>query len=206
MSIANFAEHLNYPGDTVVVAFASGAMDHPEWGATLRRLEVPHVLCWDATGRWYQDGVPGMDGRDETANQLAGWPANIRTVALGTSGGAYGALLYGLLAGMDEVIAISPVTGNGQAAIEDFGAEWEHRLDGDPGNDLLDLKTLYRGASRHPKATAFYSDGDGTELDRGMIYRLPLEEYNVTLVPGFSHAGLAKGLRDRGTIARALRG
>ena len=52
------------------------------------------------------------------------------------------------------------------------------------------------------RARAFISDGDGTEHDRHHAERIGITE--ITLVPGASHSGLGKLMRDNGMMHRLI--
>lgn len=197
----DFQEHL-CPGPTCVLAFASGA-GRFEWGGFLGRLGVPHVLFRDTTDHWYLRGVIGLGDRYEVVVYIRRLILERkRVVTLGLSSGSYAALLYGHLARAAEAIAISPITGKGTAVFDDFEPQWRHRIEHGPEHpEVLDLKPLFK--LWQLPVRAFVSDGAGTELDRGMAERLG-PGVEITRVPGYSHAGLAKALCIDGTLARLL--
>jgi hypothetical protein len=74
--------------------------------------DVDRVFVRDTSRGFYHRGVTGLGGTiDEIAAHLAGLiPAGSRVVTVGVSAGGYAALLFGALLGVDEVIAISPIT------------------------------------------------------------------------------------------------
>ena len=196
--MADFEEHLEpyWPG--CVVAFASGDSQRFEWGATLRRWRARHVLIRDASERWYLDGVSGLGDLHATALYLVALRRRYgKVTTLGLSSGSYAALLYGALACLDTVVAVSPITGKGAATFGDFDPCWHHRLEHGPEHPpVMDLATLYLGSKRLPSVRAFVSDGEGTELDEGMMLRLGVARDRITTVPGYSHSALARALRD----------
>lgn len=191
-------------GTTCVVAFASGASRF-EWGGLLTRMAVPHVLMRDTTELWYQGGVRGIGDKAAVVsyvNDLT-WRFD-HVVTLGLSSGSYAALMFGQLARVDGVIAISPITGKGDALKDDFASQWWPRIEHGPEHPPVpDLKPLFaRGLE--PQVYAFVSDGEGTELDQQMALRIGIDAVNV--IPGFSHALLARHMRDAGMIADLIRG
>lgn len=203
--MTDFEEHLT-GSQICVLAFASGGQRF-EWGGTLSRLNLSHILFRDSTDRWYQRGVAGIGGAAAVVAYITILArTHARIVALGLSSGSYAALMYGLLGGADEVIAISPITGKGEDVFPDFGPEWHHRVEHGPEHPFVpDLKALFLSPSLvPPKIRAFVSDGEGTELDCGMATRIRIKD--VTTVPGHSHSGLARAMRDNGMIENLLRG
>lgn len=203
----DFRPALHIPGDTVVVAFASGASRF-EWGNFLSRENIPHVLMRDTTDRWHQEGVKGIGDFEATRQYLVGLGLTYRrTVMLGLSSGSHAALLYGHVAFADRIVAISPTTGKGDAIKGDIPPEWWHRIEHGPEYyPVRDLQPLYADEGAPGRVRAFISDGEGTELDRIMIERIGVTASAITLVPGHSHAGLARAVRDNGMLEAALRG
>ena len=53
----------------------------------------------------------------------------------------------------------------------------------------------------YPTVKAFISDGPDTRLDRQMIERIGVKP---TVIPGYSHGELARGMRDRGLLKELL--
>lgn len=202
MAVADYEEHLR---DTAscIVAFASGDSnvipDVPnfEFGASLERLGVSYVLMRDSTGNWYHRGIEGIGGVAEVARYIARLrPRYRRVVTTGVSFGSYGALLYGQMAAADEVTVFSPLTVLGRRAPEEFDPVWHHRV---RSHLDLDLKPYFPHGPI-PFTRAFVSDGDGAELDDTMARRIGIE--HVRLIPGHSHAGLARAMREEGWFER----
>ena len=175
--------------DLVVVAFSS-LPDRFEWGRTLGRTGLSHILLRDTERRWF------IDGRDTLAAELAALSGPI--VTLGLSQGAHAALWYGRAAKARHVVVVSPVTVAGPEAIAVF-PEWKHRLSHDHGTfEIADIAAL----GPLPPTTAFYSDGLGAELDREMALRIGPSD--PRFVPGHAHAALAASVRSE--IVEVLRG
>jgi hypothetical protein len=205
--VTDYQEHLLDSSHCVIAFAASGGefgdLDHYAFGHSLHDLGVAHVLMRDTKDFWYQHGVDGIkDGRIGVVAYIVALSFRYpRIILTGVSSGAYAALLYGQLAsGISpaglEVTVFSPCTGLGESVCADFEAHWHHRVRHPPGEqEILDLKTIYANG---PSCTvrAFISDGDGTELDWQMATRIGC--HDITLIPGASHAGLAKMMRDQG--------
>lgn len=187
--------------EKLVVAFSSRP-DRFEWGRTLHGFGLDHVLLRDNTERWWRHGVTGVGDLWDVVAYIERLSCRYAwTKTLGLSSGSYGALLYGHLALVDEVIAVSPLTGKGDAIKAEFEPQWHHRIEHGPEHPpVLDLRRLFRG---HPACavTAFVSDGEGTELDAQMCRRICVTPREV---PGHSHSLLGRALRDSGELGRAL--
>jgi hypothetical protein len=182
-------QEVRVPSQTCVLAFASGGNDRFEWGPTLRAMGVSHVLFRDLTKHDYLQGVQGIGGpeamRDYIEHLMGVYP---RVLCMGLSSGSYGALLYGELAQVDELIMISPLTTA-------------------PEGGVADLKPRIPEDGPTPRSRAFYSDGEGTHgfiSDRDMALRVGI--WDVTLVPGVSHSALARLMRDNGMIRKLIVG
>lgn len=203
---ADYSARLGGVGVTCVVAFASGGTRF-EWGGTLRRINLPHVLMRDSTDRWYADGVRGLGSSDAVVAYLEGlMRCYDRVVCLGLSSGAHAALMYGKQAGVDRVVAISPITGKGEAVRGEFAPEWHHRIEHGPEHPPVpDLRPMFTSGGLTPEVKVFVSDGEGTELDRQMAERIGVFPGDITFVSGYSHARLAAAVRDNGMLQAALR-
>lgn len=199
----DYEEHHLVASPVCVFAFASGDTREFEWGGTLKRLGVAYVLLRDSGRQWYARGIPGFgDFHDSVRRIRAMAEPYERTVALGLSTGSYGALLYGAHAGLDEVIAISPVTGKGEDVHPDIPPRFHHLVkhyDGDPLFD--DLKPLYRTSPR-TWVRAFVSDGRGCDIDYEMAKRIGIRD--IFRISGYSHDGLAAHMRDAGIIKELI--
>jgi hypothetical protein len=205
----DFERHLRlvepqiHHAETVVVSFASGPVKF-EFGSFLRECGIPHVLFRDSSEKWYQEGILGIGDRTSTVlfvNELK--RSYDRVVTLGLSAGAYGALMYGQLAKVDKVVAISPITAKGNYLFPEFDCVWHERVALGPEHPVVeDLHPLFIVSS--VLVEAFVSDGDGTELDRQMCERIGIG--NIKFIPGYSHPGLAAFMRDSGMLEQVLRG
>lgn len=194
----DYVPHLGTATGVCVVAFASGASRF-EWGRYLGGLGVSHVLMRDTTERWYQGGVRGIGDKAAVVsyvNDLT-WHFD-RVITLGLSSGSYAAMMFGQLARVDGVIAISPITGKGEALKDDFASKWWPRIEHGPEHPPVpDLKPLF-AKGWEPQILAFVSDGEGAELDAQMIRRIGGS--SVNFIPGFSHSLLARHMRDAGIL------
>jgi pimeloyl-ACP methyl ester carboxylesterase len=198
---------------TCVIAFAAGQGDFSEhipqyeFGNTLRRQGLSYVLMRDRSERWYQDGVSGLGGLSDTLDYVRKLALQFNVITIGVSSGAYGALLYGLMAGgVKQIIAISPITGRGEDVYPEFDPKWHPRLYHPPNiPPVMDLKPWFMQFCNRADARtkAFVSDGDGTELDRQMAERIGITD--ITFIPGHSHAGLARHMRDTGLFDELLK-
>lgn len=198
---------------TGVVAFASGGPEFRheipafEWQRTLDALDVGYVLLRDSRERWWQDGVVGIGDTAAVIAYLRGALGPYRRrVALGLSSGAFAALQFGWWVPVDEVIAISPVTMLGPAAEQEF-PEWMTRVRLPPHQaDLtVNLRASFAwvNVAEHPEIRAYVSDGDGAELDAKMCHLIGV---TPTVIPGHSHADLARHMRDTGLVQKLLLG
>lgn len=198
---------------TCVAAFASGgeAFHHAvpafEWQRTLDGLGVSYILLRDSRERWWQEGVAGIGNTAAVVEYLRdemNRPAYESRFAIGLSSGAFAALMYGQLVPVDEVIAISPLTLLGPAAEAEFGPGWAARvrLPAHQAGLEVDLRPLFEPGTR-PAVRAFVSDGDGAELDARMCGLIGL---TPNLIPGHTHAGLAKHMVEAGMIEKLIVG
>lgn len=201
--MVDYKEKLFINGDICVVAFAGDSQKEFEFGNLLSTCGVSYVLFRDSNTKWYQNGVAGIGDRAETVKYIWRLKEEYYVKTIGVSNGAYGALFYGQLAGVDEVIAISPVTGK---EADDFDPKWHSRILPLPGyvdpSPCEDLRRHYRDGAI-PYCRAFVSDGDGTELDYQMAARIGLTD--ITVIPGFGHSALAKHMRDTGMLERLIK-
>jgi hypothetical protein len=116
--------------------------------------------------------------------------------------------MYAQMTRVNEVIALSPFTSLGDDPDVVFGgAGWRERCPFDIDVSLLtDIKPLFRTTLFEYKprccVRAFISDGEGTEHDRWMAERIGITD--ITLIPGTSHSGLGKKMRDEGIIRRLI--
>ena len=97
---------------------------------------------------------------------------------------------------VDLFLATSVCHELGRRAPEEFDPVWHHRV---RSHLDLDLKPYFPHGPI-PFTRAFVSDGDGAELDDTMARRIGIE--HVRLIPGHSHAGLARAMREEGWFER----
>lgn len=183
----------------LIISFASGNQTKYEFGGTLERLKLNHVLIKDSKSGWYQNGIAGLPSRDELVKYIKRLTFYYNVTTLGLSSGSYGALLYGQLAEVDRIIAISPVTG---AKAQDFPEEWRHRFTPSPGDPNIDDLRQYFKYGPIPYTIAFVTDGPDCQLDWLMATRLGIQD--IRLVPGYEHGTLARGIRDNGILEEVL--
>lgn len=189
--------------DICVVSFSSDSQKFFEFGGVLRDANVAHVMMRDSKTKWYQHGVFGIGNRNDVVEYIQKLKYRYKCVkTIGISSGAYGALLYGQLAGVNEVIAISPVTGK---SVEGFDPKWHARIAPQPGtidpSPIDDLLPLFKDGIK-PNVHCFIGTGPGTEIDEQMATRIGLKP---VVIPGnHSHHGLAKVMRDNGMLTELI--
>lgn len=214
--MTDFLEHHNGSPICVVAFASSGANKNGEpvfeWKRTLDSLGVSYILLRDSADRWYQDGVKGIGGQEAVSDFIRRecWIKNRyeRIIHLGLSSGAYAALLFEHLAMSGSAIAISPVTVLGGEAADSFPPQYAHRLKLPPQLSApIDLRcpdpTGYGPWSSRKGVRAFVSDGEGAELDARMCELIGI---TPTLIPGQSHAGLARHMVDTGLVQKLIMG
>ncbi len=105
---------------TLVIAFGGCGMN-PDTGESqygyagfLQQYDVSRILVRDHFLVWYLIGVRGLSTDVEsTVISLQKLITEIQpqeTLAVGTSGGGFAAILFGVLVGLDRVVAINPQT------------------------------------------------------------------------------------------------
>jgi hypothetical protein len=187
----------------LVIAFAGGHQKTFQFRNTLRDLGLSYILMRDSTQRYHHHGVAGIGDQKVVVDFIRklkdgeGFGPGHYIITIGVSSGAYAALLYGQLVPTDEVIVISALTGRQKS--EWSPEDWPSIVD--PANPDVELLPLFKKGPI-PKVKAFISDGESTRLDRQMVKRLGVKD--ITVVPGFSHSDLAKGMRDSGLLAELL--
>lgn len=136
---AGLACDLTPESDVMMIAFGGKAgrlgIAPFEFLKVVDGFGVKKVFLRDRHRSWYHQGVDGVGTTiDAVAGSLARLVADNdvrRTVALGNSAGAYGALLFGHLLAVDEVHAFSP-----QAFID---REMLHAIGDRRWDDMLDV-------------------------------------------------------------------
>jgi hypothetical protein len=203
--MSNHLEHL-LDTETCVVAFASRNLDEAgnvrfDFQNLLDTLGVSYVLIRDPELYWYQHGVPGLGDILAIAEYVKGLTKRYkRVVTLGVSMGGYAALLFGYLAEVSEVIAISAQTMTGGQVVREFGTSHyfgEACIHG----EFHDIRNYEHDRT---KVTCYVTDGQCARYDLRYAQRLKFAK--VEMVPGYTHAGLAKHLRDVGVLSSILIG
>lgn len=196
MTMVDFEYYL-YPTDPdrLVIAFAGGPQNVFQWGRSLAALGRSHLLVRDSTQHYHGNGILGIGDREAVTRFIRGIHGYVTTV--GVSSGAYAALLYGQLAPVQEVVAISPLTGRD---VDDFAPEWHAQII-DPAQPHMDDLRKYFKKGPRTRVRAFISDSYPTcTLDRQMCTRINIPDQDITLIPGYEHGELARGMRDRGML------
>ncbi|MRW83892.1 hypothetical protein GJ698_07255 [Pseudoduganella sp. FT26W] len=111
------------PGELLVIAFGFVAWDkRPDFDfyGRLKKLEqnsgrhINKILVRDSGNSWYHRKIDGLGAHpDETADGLRALIREIRpsrVVTIGQSMGAYAALMYGMLLGVQQVVAFGPLS------------------------------------------------------------------------------------------------
>lgn len=115
---------VDFAGGGEVLAICFGAYEPMrlppfEFYGRMKKIErlsgrtINKILVRDTSNAWYHYGVPGL-GRDlpDTISRIKAMIAEMnpsRVIALGQSMGAFGAVLFGALLDVDEVIAFGPL-------------------------------------------------------------------------------------------------
>lgn len=193
----DYEEHLVKGAETCFVSFASmGEGDpngcHFEWRAPLLSLGASVVLIRDPQYQWYQAGIGGIGDIATSAEYVRGLKRQCdRLITIGVSMGGFGALLFGILAGADEIIALAPQTilGDDPRWVDNWPL-----IKSMPHPDIVPLLPC---ASR---ISVFIGDSDERSLDLKHYERIAAHA-SLTIVPGCHHATLARVVRDKGYLA-----
>jgi pimeloyl-ACP methyl ester carboxylesterase len=176
-------------------------------------IETHKIYLCDYRNFWYYRGIENitntMDQTIEVVRAVIEKLQPERTIAMGTSGGGYMAMLLGARLGLSRVIAFAPQTDisrMGRAALDD--ERWEKEMAriyavcGDGGT--YDIREqVATSASKITRFHVFYSDGDKgdvghaerlKDLDNVRLYRIATEDHNVS-----------RALKDRGLLGRIVK-
>ena len=195
----DYAEYLSYGTKKVVIAFAGGNQNRYQFGPTLTKLGLSHILTRDSTQMYHMFGVKGIGDRNAVATYIKSFIySGFYVITIGVSSGAYAALLYGQLADVHETYAISPLTGRD---LDDFDPRW-HKQIYDPSMPQLDDLRKYFKDGPNMKCRAYISNGEACELDRQMATRIKIKD--IVLIGGYAHGKLAQAMRDRGMFKEIL--
>lgn len=195
--------------NTCVLAFGSnnahelGTLPHFDFVNFLNSLEVDYVLLRDPELFWYQKGIPDIGSVPEVVNYVKNLVSKYdRVITLGVSMGGFAALLFGYMAGVIKIIAISPQTFTGSRVLSEFSdGQPSHFGDLHVTGDFCDIRDHENSQT---EAICYVSDKDGTKYD--LRYAQRLKHPKIVLIPGQSHAGLAKYMRDTGLLREILIG
>jgi hypothetical protein len=112
-----------YPGLPLVLAFGYArydALPHFDFFKPMKKLEdrlccrFNKILVRDVLNMWYHRGVPGLGADlDEVAGGLRALIEAIRPsriVSIGQSMGGYAAILFGMMLGVDRIVAFGPLS------------------------------------------------------------------------------------------------
>lgn len=192
----DYEEHLYWDTPQLVIAFAGGPQNVYQFGKSLTKLQVDHVLIRDSRQMYCYYGVIGIGNRSAVANFIDNYyyhPQHYdKIITTGVSSGGYPALYYGQIVAVDKVVVFSAITGR-QA--DDFSEEDRWRiLDSSCPKDL-DLRQYFINGPI-PEVQAFIGDAEDTKLDRQMVERIGITD--IAVVANCSHADVARRLRDEG--------
>jgi pimeloyl-ACP methyl ester carboxylesterase len=201
---------------TLLILFGgiAGGVSMPvfEFFRLTSNLPVKKVFLRDPRRAWYQRGIPGIG--DSSADVRRFVSAAIeradvdRVVMAGASAGGFAAVLYGVLCGVDEVIAFSPQTFiDAENRMRSGDSRWEEQIDAlhatmadrAPTLDLLDVLPLESDKTQYQ---VHVSSDDALDLlhahrivGRGGVRVVEHERGGHRLV---------KTLRDRGLLQPLL--
>ena len=194
--MADFDEHFA-DTPTCFVSFASmGEGDphgcHFEWRKTLHEeLRISTVLMRDPTYQWYQSGVSGIGDIPATVQYVRALKDRWRVITVGVSMGGFGALLFGILAGVPEIIALAPQT------ILGSDPRWK---DNWPNVKDMPEPDIAKHLPCESHIRVFIGDDDKKGLDRGHYDRIA-DHAELSIVSGCDHSTLARVMRDNGFFA-----
>lgn len=203
------------PDDRVVlVAFGGlymrvGVADY-EFYVVTQDLPAGLIFLRDRSRRIYHNGLPEL-GRTfpEMAEGLRRLIGDRRWVAVGNSGGGYAALLFGALAGADEVHAFAPVTfldsKKRRRYKDDRFALDIDRINADPDvqHEYLDVKPWMKRPVRPTRFHVYYAEA----YDKDRLHAQRLKRIRrTTLHPssGTGH-GVIRQFVISGELKRILR-
>jgi hypothetical protein len=197
-------------GSRAVVAFFAGLAARPyfEFHRTGGTLRAHRVYLRDLAGDWYQNGLPGAGGSaDELAGFLRDHCARLgatRLVTAGNSAGGFAAVLFGILAGADEVHAFAPkirIVGPSDFRDQRRLAHVDEILRG--RHAYRDLPALLReGRGGRTAIHVHYPSGDAMDRTQAeLLAGLP----NVTLWKyPWEHHGIVRQLGKGGLVRKLI--
>lgn len=217
-----------YPGEKLILSFGFVSWDSPPrfdfYGRTkklenLAQKPLNRILVRDLGNSWYHRGIPGLgETVDEVAESLQQMIEKIspsQVIAIGQSMGAYAAILFGQLLGVDRVLAFGPLSFLNSQQAKDIGdTRWLSVMEDlereRPPVCYFDLLELCQKSDASPDLRIFYGKKPDPEtpgeinlddLHATRLNALP----NCTLYPyeDSGHA-IVKYLIDRKLIDRVL--
>jgi hypothetical protein len=202
---------------TLLIAFAGiGPRDRPPTFSFLNAVADLHaskVFVRDPHRAWYHRGVPGLgESIDEVAaalKRIAGASGARRVVTLGTSVGAYAAVLFGRLIDADLVLAFAPPTVIGwrmriRTRNTRYLREWlALQLSPRMQRQYVDLRRVLAASGKRPvPVSAHYAAGDRIDAAYAEYLR-GVPGVSLHPHPGAGH-DLARRLRDDGKLPGLL--
>jgi|GEM_PF-305560 len=217
-----------YPGEKLILSFGFVSWDSPprfDFFGRTKKLEnlaqkpLNRILARDLSNSWYHRGIPGLGENveevAESLKQIIEKIAPSQAIAIGQSMGAYAAILFGQLLGVDRVLAFGPLSFlNSQQAREIGDLRWlsvMEDLERDrPPVCYFDLLELCPTSNASPDLRIFY----GKKPDPETPGEVNLDDFhakrlnalpNCTLYP-YEESGhaIVKYLIDRKLIDRLL--
>lgn len=165
---------------------------------TFAELGCATVLMRDRHLAWYQCGVEGVGDIDAVATRVARLKLKYpRVITTGISMGGYAALLFGLLGGADEIVAMSPQTcidldGSIVPGDARWRAHWRNHM---PQILYPDLSVVGWTPSR---MRIFIGDVGDPDCGFDRIHADRMEGAEITVLPGCTHTTVGRALRDSG--------
>lgn len=171
-------------------------------------LPATKVFFRDPNMLWYQ---LGLDGVGKTVPEIVAYVKNLRAkeqskrvVMIGNSGGGFAAILFGTLAGADEIHAFNPPTKLLVEADTSYPEQLAilHKRTG-LDNPYIDLRKILLGnPNANPRIYVHYSRGDKKDRKQARYLK---DIHNVQLLqyPFVSHH-LARYLAKRGALSKMM--
>lgn len=192
------------PGAPLLLSFGFVSWDSPprfDFFGRSKKLEaltqqpLNRILLRDPLNAWYQRGVPGLGQTvDDVAlglRSLIAQAAPSKVITIGQSMGAYAAILFGQLLGVEQILAFGPLSFLDSARAKQIGdRRWlsvMEALEADPPpilySDLVTLCQLYQGSA---DLRIIY----GQKSDPGLDSPENLDEYHAQRLGALPHCRL----------------
>jgi len=179
-----------------------------EFVKTLYGKNLHQFYVRDRDNLWYQYGIDGLaeniDAAAKAMHAEVQKAPHKRVVTIGNSMGGYAAILYGILAGVDKVIAFAPQSFISHDMRQQHGDKrWQSDLGRIPHEDMPypDLLPLIEA---HPevKIAVYYCEGD--ELDKLHAERLrQLPNVSIHTLESDDH-NVGRALKKLGLLAQIV--